>query len=499
MSDISFNEFDEAHRAETAKMMKEYGSFFVPVTGSVYDRVVDFRIPVEDNNFKFLYYHLERPPLVYDLMVLSTLFFGSTEFAYRLPSFLLGMLTIAVFIYFGLREKKVNPYAFILGLICLITSADLWLSSQYAQLDTGLTAFLFLSLLSLITYLENKKESFLAISAISFSLAILSKGQPAVIFLPVIAFLLLKKEMKWKVLLRYLGYSLVVLLPWLLYVSIKFGPLTFFKIFTGFAYVTTVTDELHHKAPIFWYARWWWETLRPGWSLFLVFATYDFIKKNISTQKLILLTFILVNFVWLSIPNNKLWWYVLPLVPAICYYIYLSCSDYLKEDSQKIINLSIALIIASRPPLSGVSNTIAILYGSFFTGLIFLILFQLQIQSIRLQIKKIAPTLNRKVFFTAAIIFCLASFYIRFPEIIPYHWNIKTVSNYFVNLPGDKCLWFYDIPAESALFYSNTEEIYPFTGSSKPFGHCINYLMTAGRFPTLTLEYQKGTMKLYKF
>lgn len=500
MLNTPFNEFDEAHRAENAKRMWENKSFLVPVTGSIQDRVIDLRIPFQDDQFKFLYYHLERPPLIYDLMILSHLIFDSDEFGYRLPSFILGLMVIAVFIYFTkIRSKDFSLYAFVIGLICLVTSSDLWLSSQYAQLDTSLTAFLFLSFLSLITFVEQKKERWLAISAISFSLAVLSKGQPAILFSPVLVTLLVMKKINLKIVLRFILYSLVILLPWIFYISYKFGLVTFLKIFTGFALNTGVVDEIHHKAPLFWYARWWWESFRPGWAFFLSFLMMDVLRKNLNWQKITLISFVLINFLWLSLPNNKLWWYVLPLIPAACFYIYLSARDYLKGKNI-LINLGLALIIASRPPITGTSNKIALFYGLFFTLLVFYLLYGLNISEINFKIKGLIKSASDgyKLVFIAAVIFSLFSFYIRFPKIIPYHWNIKTVASYYANLPGDKCLWIYDIPPDSVLFYSNSGEIFSFTASSIPFGHCSNYLMTVERFPTLQLEYRAGNMKLYK-
>lgn len=501
MINIPFNEFDEAHRAENAKRMKQYNSFFVPLTGSPHDRIIDYRIPSEEHDFKFLYFHLERPPLIYDLMVLSTLLFGSTEFAYRLPSFVLGMISILALIYFAKKiSNKFNVYTFFLALICLLTSSDLWLSSQYAQLDTGITTFLFISLLSLILYLEDKKKLLIFISAACFGLAILSKGQPAILLVPPLVFLVATKKLSFKELMLYILFTSIILLPWVVYASMKFGLVPFLKTFTDFAFTTNAQDVVHHKAPIFWYVRWWWETFRPGWAIFITFLAIDILKRNFDWKKLTLLTFILVNFFWLSLPDNKLWWYVLPLIPAVCFYIYLSAKDYLGNNNHHLINLGLAIIIGSRPPLAGASNKIAIFYGIFFTALIFYILYWLRISNIELKLRKGFPSIDsHKLIFVGAIIFSLFSFYIRFPQIVPYHWHIKEVATYYSELPGKKCLWIYDIPSESAIFYSNTGEIYSYNEDSVPLGHCSNFLMTTARFAKLDLEYRAGNMRLYKF
>lgn len=484
-----FNEFDEAHRAENVKKMKEYKSYLIPITGSVQDRVIDLRIQSKDNPFQFLYFHLERPPLIYDLMILSTSIFGSDEFAYRLPSFILGMLCLFSFIFFvKYLSLKISGVAFVISFICLLTSGDLWLSSQYAQLDTGLTTFLFISLMSLIAYVEKKDTKFLLLAGFSFGLSILSKGQPAILLIPVIILLLVIRKLSKGELLKFILFAIMTILPWLIYVSWRFGFTEFIKIFSGFAFITVGSDITFHKAPFFWYGRWWWETLRPGWTLFLVLLSFDLIGRNFTLRKIILLVYILFNFAWLSATSNKLWWYVLPLIPPMCYYIYLVLEEYL-QDKHKLINMGLVLIVASRPPMFGVSNTIAMMYGLFFAALSFFLLkVKISLNSIKLQ----------RVFFIITIGFCLLSFYVRFPKIVPYHINIKTVSEYFSHLPGRKCLWIYEIPTESVLFYSDAGEVYTYNSEAHPFGHCQNFIITSSSLTNYQIVYQKGNMRLYQ-
>lgn len=499
MLNIPFNEFDEAHRAENARRMAEYNSWFVPITGSVQDRILDFRIPSKEDPSKFLYYHLERPPLIYNLMMLSSKVFGITEFSYRFPSFILGLLTIVGFlISCKLNSKKLHLPAFILGLICLMTSADLWESSQYAQLDTGLTFFLFVSLVSLMIFIEKGREIFLITASLGFALAVLSKGQPAILLLPVILFLLITKKVDKWVLVKFIGYSTIFLIPWISIISLKFGFINFTKIFVGFTFSTPSLDIAHHSAPVFWYTRWLWESLRPGWALFLSLFLTDLISKRITWQKLTLLVFILGNLFWLSLLQNKLWWYILPLIPPICLYIYLSARDYL-NDEKYLSNIAIVIMILSRSPL-GLSNKLVLFYGALFTSVSFYILNQVETLNITKRFPRVIKFIfSPKMLFVYAVTLSLFFFYTRFPKIIPYHWNIKTISQYFDALPKRKCLWIYQIPTESVLFYSNTQEVYTYNLGASPLGHCDNYIMTTSKLKDFKLEYWVGNMELYKF
>lgn len=493
MRTVPFYDFDEAHRAENARRMKEYGSFIVPLTGSVFDRVEKFQISFRNNPHLHLYYHLERPTFVYWLMILSTAIFGSVEWAYRLPSFIFGMLTIVAYLFFA-KDTQSNfskQIALFVGLLSLVTSTDLWLSSQYAQLDTGLGLFLFLSIMSLITFCKFRKTYWLVISSISFSLAVLSKGQPAVIFIFPLAHLVLSRHLKLKDLLNFIIYSLVILGPWVIIIASKFGLINVIKIFSGFIISSAIVEDIHHKAPIFWYVRWWWESLRPGLTIFLALLFVDLRRKNLSMEKKALLAYILGSLLVLSIPHNKIWWYTLPLVPAIAYYIKVSTSDYLRHHQNALLRLTTVIIISSLPIFLTTTNRLGMIYGTVVTAVSITMLEGNFLSRVNLSEQA------KKILFTAAVVFALTLFWLRFPQIIPYHWNIKPVGRYYANLPGQKCLWTLDMPPESALFYSDAGEVNLLTPGSSFMPDCTHYLMTPAEISDKKLIYQKGSMKLY--
>lgn len=487
MNSTPFHDFDEAHRAENAKRMKEYGSLFIPLTGSPYDRVEDLKIPVRENPYLHLYYHLERPPLIYDLMIVSTSLFGNSEFAYRLPSFLLGIGIIGIFIFFAKRQKNGNIFALAIGLSVLISSKDLWLSSQSAQMDTGITFFLFLSLMTLIY-----KHYFL--SGIFFGLSTLSKLQPAVIFVFPILYLLISKKLTIKNLLIFIVGACLIFLPWVLYLILKFGFKDVFYIIPGFALTSASIIDINHEAPFFWYARWWWESFRPGWTLFLVFFIYDLVKLNFSWEKKTILSYIIFGFLAFSMPINKLWWYILPLIPAVAYYSFLSVKDYLIKNPQKINNLSVSLILASLPMFLQVSNTLSMIYGVILTVSCFLI------------IRAKESIINRRFIsqrhlLILAITVSLMSFYLYFPQIVPYHWNTKPVAQYYKSLPGQKCLFIGDMPTEAVLFYSNVGEVLPLQvkNHTPVFLNCEqNFLISPDRYKEGEEIFRQGKIRLYK-
>lgn len=493
MITIPFYDFDEAHRAENAKRMKEYGSYFVPLTGSVFDKVEHLKIPLRENPELHLYYHLERPPLIYDLMILSTAIFGSTEWAYRLPSFLLGMLIIFAFLFFARKARADNVSAIAVGLLTLMTSSDLWLSSQYAQLDTGITLFLFLSLLTLIFYCSERKNFLIFLSGIFLGLAALSKLQPIAVFIfPVVCLMLLKK-LKISDLFKFITGFLLIFMPWLIYLILRFGLKDVVYIMPGFALTSASIIDINHKAPIFWYTRWWWEVFRPGWTMFVALLIYDCLKRNFSWVKTVLLSYIVGGLIAFSLPSNKLWWYVLPLIPAVSFYVFLSVKDYL-EKKNKIINLSFAIIVASLPAFIKVPNKITIAYGIAVTIVVLLILVD------KLSLKINLPGIRRNIL-ALSVALSFIFFLLQFPEIVPYHRNTKEVAQYYKNLPGKKCLWLGDMPGEAVLFYSNAGEV-PLLQTkdhSGIFTNCDNnYLITPDSYGKDDIFFRRGNIRLYR-
>lgn len=503
MATVPFHDFDEAHRAEKAKRMKEYFSFLVPLSGSPQDRTHELKVPLKENHSLFLYYHPERPPLVYWLMIVSTSIFGKSELAYRLPSLLMAIATIVTLVTAAIFTTKLNFSALIISLVAFLASSDLWLSGQYAQLDTTLTFFLFLSLSSLILYIEKRKNSLLLISGISFSLAVLSKGQPAAIMILPLLTLFLLKKLTMREIIRFFLYSSMILLPWFILLAIYFDLGNFIKIFANFTVYSAAIEYSHLKAPIYWYVRWWWDFLRPGWAIFLALLIYDIINHQLNFKKWALLSYIVGGLLFFSVAVNKIWWYVLPLVPAIAYYIYISVSDYLSKDRDKLINLSAVILLASLPIFLADLNRVTLIYGFLIT---LMCLWLISLPPLKLLSK------FREVILGLAIILSLSLFLLHFPKIEPYHQNTKLVAEVFSGLPGRKCLLTYDMPPETALFYSNAGEIILLLQDRKLLPNCENYLITPAEIQNIDLSYsykgktynlkeaqiifQKGTMKL---
>ena len=143
-----------------------------------------------------------KPPLNIWAIALSFKVFGYNELALRLPSALSGLFTVWLVFFFCLRQFK-NEFIAVFSVLVLITSKGyidfhVTRTGDYdAMLIFFETAFLLLFLTYVLEKNNKTKKIFLYLSALSFALAIFTKGIAGLFFLPAIfIFLVGQKELK---------------------------------------------------------------------------------------------------------------------------------------------------------------------------------------------------------------------------------------------------------------------------------------------------------------
>lgn len=457
MNKIPFHDFDEANRAEGAKNMIKYHFYLTPITGSPFLRNEQLKIKAKENPQLNLYYHLERPPLFFITMIISTKILGEREINYRLPSFIFGILTIIIFYWLTSSISPIPTLAFVL-------SSDWWLSSQQALMDTMLSFFIFLSFYFLFNFLKKEKIKWLVLSGVCSGLAFLTKGQIVIIFTLLIVFLLVIKKNKLRKIIFFIIPFFITISFWLIPVIIYFNLNSFVYIFLGFAKTRALNQDLTQIAPFYWYGRWWLESFRVGLVLLSTLIISDIINKKIDQGKVYILIFLLLPFFFFSLTKNKVWWYVLPVIPVACFYVYYS----LKQWPNKKINLSIILAISSLPIFYQAKSLLVIVYG-FILLAISLIVFNIKI------------SLNKKLstlIFNLAIIASLIIFYFRFPQIQPSTPSAKLIGKFYQKIKQPKCLFLENLPYEAILFYSQAEEINYLKETTQLRTNCQNFLVT---------------------
>ncbi|MEM0174195.1 MAG: glycosyltransferase family 39 protein [Sulfolobaceae archaeon] len=131
------------------------------------------------------YINPEHPPLAKYIMALSILFLGYNPIAWRVPSWILGSLTLVMAFLFGLKFFKDPKVRYISGLLCAFIVAldpNFWVMHGIAMLD-GYAGFF--SLLSLYLLLSERKT----IASIALSLAFLVKESLYMLIFPYLYYL----------------------------------------------------------------------------------------------------------------------------------------------------------------------------------------------------------------------------------------------------------------------------------------------------------------------
>jgi len=503
ISTIPFHDYDEAHRAEGARNMRLNNYYTSPLVGTPQSKTNPHSQDFALDKSKKINPEVSRPPLVFSLMAFLSGVFGDYEWAYRLPSFIFGLLGFVLLIYFiKTYQRKPNWPALVVALLSFLTNYDWWHSALMAHLDTAVALFTSFALFLLLIFAKKQEKKYLLFSGFSLGLAVLSKGPPAILFIAPLPYLLIKKKIKISQLLLLFTVALVAILPWLIPLSLEHGWDYFFtKYFGGYVASPQTTkigaNDPTQSAPIFWYLRWWFDTFRPGVFLFGALLLIDLIKRKFNWVKISLLSYIVAGFGLFSYAKSKVWWYVLPVIPAVCAYLYFAVKDYLADNKNGRFTLSLAIIIASLPLLLWQSNTIALAYGFITTALTFLVLnWELGnwalIRNSKLEI--------RNLLFILVFASSFSLFYLRFPTVKPFYPEVKEVGQYYQTLEKPKCLWLEeDFPYEAILYYSKAGKINYLEKDSVFDPDCQNYLVANKKLEkeNLDLIFQSGPVRLY--
>ena len=167
---------DEAKNAQCAKEMMQKNDFIVPTFNG------ELRT--------------DKPPLHYFFMIASYKIFGTTEFAARFFSAVMGLLTVLVTYFY--TKRLLNAFTAFCAAAVLVASTHFLFEFRLSVPDPYLIFFITLGLFSAFSWLQENKILQLYIAAISLALAILAKG-PVALALPglcILIWVVLNK--KWK-------------------------------------------------------------------------------------------------------------------------------------------------------------------------------------------------------------------------------------------------------------------------------------------------------------
>lgn len=158
--------------------------------------------------------YLEKPPMLYWLIMLSYKIFGIGKFAARLPSALAALATLSIVWRFAKNRSLVPAWPALI----LFSSIGFYIMSQLAMFDMTFTLFHTITLLAFFSYLEKPERSGrLMLSAVASALAVLTKGLMGLALpgLIVLFFLLIERRtLPWRPFMKAWLVFFAIVLPW---------------------------------------------------------------------------------------------------------------------------------------------------------------------------------------------------------------------------------------------------------------------------------------------
>jgi len=286
----------------------------------------------------------KKPPLYFWLTALTYKFFGVSEFSARLWSAVFGVgCSVVTYL---LASRLYGTRVGLLSSIILISCSEFILGhihgARMVALDTAVTFFI---LLSFFSYLSARSEKrYFILFGVSLGLGFMAKSFVGLIPLPVVvAHLLLSgrlSDVRSKEFLLGAAVFVGLIAPWQIHALMEGGEsVKEALVFELFERVRTPIEG--HHGDLFFYPR----AILAGFYPFSVFSFFGLVyalRKAGSGDKLLLVwsAFIFIVF---SVIQTKLWWYMIPLYPALSIVCARFLFDYVLR-RQGVVLMFLALL-----------------------------------------------------------------------------------------------------------------------------------------------------------
>lgn len=280
-----------------------------------------------------------KPPLIMWLMSLAYQIFGINNFASRLWSAVFGILSLVLVFYLG--KKLYNLYVGFLSVLVLGTFTTFYAFATHAMTDGPLVFFILASVYFLLLSEETKNTNqYAALSGLFFGLALMTK-QIEALLIPLIIITYLaatKRSIRFVFTKRFTlfwGVALMVLFPWLLYMNMRFGWEFWQCYFVYCDFMRAVSPIEGHAGGYLFYFSYLANNENPLWMILLPFAgglcAFNSVIKRLKQDALIL-TWMSIVLAVFTFAQTKLYWYILPALPAFA----IAISSFLYQLSKKI-------------------------------------------------------------------------------------------------------------------------------------------------------------------
>ncbi len=274
---------------------------------------------------------LEKPPLGVWLISLSFHIFGFSAFSLRLSSAIFAFAS--VLLCFLLGKKLISTWGGFFASIMLLIS-PLFVYPQHMARSGDLdTMLLFSTIGAFLFYVYSWKNPKMIIgSGAMLGLGLMFRGSPMVIIGFIIALhaLLIRKQhiITWKYWVLWCVSAALIAVPWHLYAFISY-PNEFIHVYLSSSFLGRAFGVIQgHSGPIHYYLDFilW---LLAHLTLVFVMSMFWLFRKSYkkNPESLLITLWFIVIFCIISFMKTKLFWYTMPLLPAI----FLSITLFIKD------------------------------------------------------------------------------------------------------------------------------------------------------------------------
>jgi len=290
----------------------------------------------------------DKPPFYMWVTVVFYKFFGINEFSARLFSVLCGIALVFTTYYLARRIYS-KEIAFISSLV-LLTTYQFILSAKMGMLDCAFTFFITLALFLFKT--GEEKRGYLFWFWLAFTAAFMTKGTGAII-IPVIVtvYLFVSKQLslvKEKQFLWGAFLSFLILLFWhgIAFMHYREGFVQGY--FIKHLLMRTTTSVEGHYGDLFTYFGVLGNKGRPWGAIGIIAfiaAVYMIILKK-DKKHILPVIWVAVVFLIFSLVKTKLYWYILPIYPALAILIASGISKLFHKKAA-VLTLVLAVIFSA--------------------------------------------------------------------------------------------------------------------------------------------------------
>jgi 4-amino-4-deoxy-L-arabinose transferase-like glycosyltransferase len=330
----SLTDPDDTFYGETAKEMTVQGSVLTPLI-------------FEQPNF-------EKPPLYLWLVMVSYKLFGVNALTSRLVSAAFGILSVLGTFHF-LRKVLSDQTAFLAAI--MLASAAWWIGLTHVVLtDMVFSTLIAFAMYSFYLWFKLQKRSHLLLFGLFTGLATMAKT-PLGLVLPLlcaIVFLIVsgnRQLIRSLLVSRWWLLFLVIVLPWYLYASIKYGNAFLWEYFVNCHWNRLLHAEHHQFNTLYFYLGVLFVGLIP-WTCYLpvIGAAY----KRLRSEHLFAICWLVVMYVIFNVAQSKLSTYISPVFPSVAMLVAMSA---LEESISRYRNLAVTILLIAAGVGLGIAPT----------------------------------------------------------------------------------------------------------------------------------------------